>query len=200
MKAQIAISLLLMANCTTAAFAQDVKIDLPKRERNLDNWYRDPAQIQVFQNSPTVHVFPGRQPGNSLYIRVPNVRGHQPGKSVVVVPASEFEPSSMGNPKIGNFESNTPVSGFVPSNLPPGQTSRVLQPGYFTPKKAKPVVLAKSAPASASGNSRQDASTSTDLRYTASSYPPSASGSDIFNVKTKVTGTFKPGDLINAKK
>lgn len=201
MKAQIAISLLLMANCTTAAFSQDVKINLPKRERNLKNWYNDPPQIQVFQNSPTVNVFPGGQPDSSLYIRLPNVKSRQPGKSVVVIPASEFEPSNARNPKNGNFESNVAISPHPALNLPPGQSARVLSPNpYFNPAKPQPIAakpLASAAPAT-SGSNQRSSSTSTTLRYKPDDSPFGASGTTSGKVDTTVSGKLKPGDLIHA--
>jgi hypothetical protein len=208
MKAQLAI--LLMAYSTTGAFAQstDVKVDIPRRERNLKNWYTDPPQIQVFPADPSVHVFGNRQPDNSLFIRVPAVKSRQPGKTVISVPVNEFEPSNANNPKIGNFEVNTPLSSHRPLNLPPGQSSRVLNPNSFiNPIRSQPKIASKPAaqanPAD-SGSNWQKSSGTTALRYNSETPLPMGlndglKGSSNFHVKTAVTGKkFKPGDLINA--
>jgi hypothetical protein len=209
MKAQLAISVLLMAYSTTGAFAQntDVKITLPKRERNLKNWYTDPAQIQVFRSAPTVNVFPGNQPDNSLYIRVPNVSGRQPGKTVIAVPADQFEPSNAHNPKNGNFESNVAITPRQAPNLPPGQSSRVLSPNqYFNPSKPQPGLAAKpriSAPQADSGSNHRQSSESTTLKYKPADSPflDGTSGMSSMRVDTTVNGKkLKPGSLINAQK
>jgi hypothetical protein len=205
MKEQIAISI-LMDYSTTGAFAQDseVNVDLPKRDGNLIHIYHHPPEIQVYSTRPTVRRFPDAQPDDDYVIRVGSSQPTHPGKTVIYLPPSESVPASAGNRKIGNFESNAPISGYRPANLAPGQSSRIL-PGINSAanaSKAKQAVAQKPAAPSIAESVIRDSWSNTVLKYksTESALPPGLGGSEQRTVRTSVTGkaNFKPGDLIHA--